>query len=174
MIEYPRILPDHMASHEYRFVTRWHVPGTCEQVYAILEDTERVARFWPSLYHTVDVVYPGDAGGTGKLVKVVTRGFLPYVIRWNFRVTDSNRPYGFSIDADGDLSGTGRWTFMQDDDGVAVLYEWNVSASKPLLKTLSFLLRPLFAANHNWVMKRGEKGLRKELLASEKALSFTH
>ncbi len=153
---------DPMDATEYRFVTRWRVPGTCEAVYAILEDVPRVARFWPQLYRTAAVTEPGD-GVRGKTVAAETKGFLPYVIHWNFRVTDSDRPHGFAIEAWGDLVGSGRWTFVQDGTDVDVTYHWSVRSEKPLLKRLSFLLRPLFALNHNWVMDRGRDGLLREL-----------
>jgi hypothetical protein len=41
---------------------------------------------------------------------------------------------------------------------------WRVRAAKPLLRYLSFLLRPVFAANHHWAMARGEESLKLELL----------
>ncbi|HRH93835.1 MAG TPA: polyketide cyclase, partial [Candidatus Peribacteria bacterium] len=92
--------------------------------------------------------------------------FLPYVLRWNFRVTDSKRPDGFAIEAWGGLTGHGCWTFTQNGPDTDVAYEWSVRADKPLLKYFSFLLRPLFALNHNWVMDRGREGLLRELAAS--------
>jgi hypothetical protein len=43
------------------------------------------------------------------------------------------------------------------------VYDWRIRAEKPLLKRLSFLLRPLFEANHRWAMARGEESLKLEL-----------
>ena len=36
-------------------------------------------------------------------------------------------------------------------------------SEKPLLKTLSFLLKPIFEANHRWAMAQGETSLALEL-----------
>jgi hypothetical protein len=44
-----------------------------------------------------------------------------------------------------------------------ITYDWWVSVSKPLLRGLTWLLRPLFAANHRWAMARGEESLHLEL-----------
>ena len=71
--------------------------------------------------------------------------------------------YRSSLAATGDLTGTGRWIFTQDGSGVVITYGWRVSASKPLLRRLTWLLRPVFAANHRWAMARGEESLRLEL-----------
>ena len=70
---------------------------------------------------------------------------------------------GFALSAAGDLEGTGRWTFVQDGPEVVITYDWRVSASKPLLRRLTWLLRPVFSANHRWAMARGEESLRLEL-----------
>jgi hypothetical protein len=54
-----------------------------------------------------------------------------------------------------------------------ITYNWRVSAIKPLLRWLSWLLRPVFAANHRWAMARGEESLRPELRRRRRATSET-
>ena len=53
--------------------------------------------------------------------------------------------------------------FEQDGPEVVITYDWQVSAAKPLLRRLSWLLKPVFSANHRWAMERGEESLRLEL-----------
>ena len=65
--------------------------------------------------------------------------------------------------ASGDFEGEGRWSLTQDGLYTDVTYHWSIEANKPLLRYLSFLLRPLFAANHHWAMARGEESLEREL-----------
>jgi hypothetical protein len=55
------------------------------------------------------------------------------------------------------------WTFRQDGPFVDIEYDWRIRAEKPLLRSLSFLLKPIFEANHRWAMARGEESLRLEL-----------
>src|SRR6185295_9030162 len=55
------------------------------------------------------------------------------------------------------------WTFRQDGSFVDITYDWRLRAEKPLLRNLSFLMRPLFEANHRWAMAQGEESLRLEL-----------
>ncbi len=57
-----------------------------------------------------------------------------------------------STHATAGASGIGRTEFSYCD-----------SADKPLLKYFSFLLRPLFQLNHDYVMKKGEEGLKRQL-----------
>jgi len=152
-----------MPANDYRFVTRWRLPGTVEQVSDVIGDTDTLIRVLPSLYSTAAVIEPGDEHGVGKTLRVETRGHLPYTLRWSFRVTESRQPYGYSIDAWGDMVGTGVWTFEPDGDATRVTYDWRVRTEKLLLNWLSPLLKPLFKSNHDRVMADGEAGIRREL-----------
>jgi hypothetical protein len=152
-----------MVRDKYDFVTRWRLPGRCEDVADLLEDTEAMARWWPSLYRRCTILERGGAHGLGRCVDVVTKGFLPYTIHWRFTVVEERYPYGSRIRAQGDLEGEGRWTLRERDGGVEVTYEWSVRANHPLLRRFSRVLRPLFAANHDWTMRQGLRGLRREL-----------
>ena len=151
-----------MASNDYAFVTRWRVAGTVAEVHEVLADAASLPRWWPSVYLEVQVLSPGDAAGVGKTVELLTQGWLPYRLRWKF-VTTEVRPDGFTLEASGDFEGRGVWTFVQAGDGVDVTYDWRIQARKPILRSLSWLLKPVFAANHRWAMARGERSLALEL-----------
>jgi len=152
-----------MSANEYHFVSHWRVRSTLEEVSDVLGSPLELPRWWPSVYLAVREVEPGDAGGIGRVVELHTKGWLPYTLRWSFRVTESRRPNGFSLEAWGDLEGRGVWTFRQDGDFVDIDYDWRIRAEKPILRYLSFLLKPIFAANHRWAMERGEESLLAEL-----------
>jgi hypothetical protein len=152
-----------MASSDYHFISHWRVEGNLEEVSEIIGDAAGLVRWWPSVYLDIQVLAPGDATGVGKVVSLFTKGWLPYTLRWQFVVTESRSPQGFSLRASGDFDGTGVWTFVQDGPWVAITYDWRIRAEKPLLRYGSFLLKPLFAANHRWAMARGEESLRLEL-----------
>ena len=154
-----------MATNDYHFTTHWHLPDTTvQEISDILGNGPDLARWWPSVYLGVKGLEPGDSKtGLGKVIDLYTKGWLPYTLRWQFRVTENNAPYGFSLEAWGDFVGRGIWTFEQDGDNVNVTYDWKVSAGKPLLRNLSWLLKPVFSANHHWAMRIGYKSLLLEL-----------
>jgi len=151
-----------MASNDYEFVTRWRVQGTVAEVKEILGDAASLPRWWPSVYLDVSVLVPGDPAGVGKTVELLTQGWLPYQLRWRF-VTTEARADGFTLEATGDFEGRGVWTFVQAGSDVDVTYDWRIRARKALLRSLSWLLKPVFAANHRWAMARGEESLALEL-----------
>jgi hypothetical protein len=153
-----------MAVNQYVFLTHWQVESTAEEVSAILEDIESYTRWWPSVYLDIQVLEKGGKNGLGKKASLFTKGWLPYTLRWQMQVTESRFPLGFTLKATGDFLGTGIWTFHQNDSHVDARFDWRLAAEKPLLKYLSFLFKPLFAANHRWAMARGLESLKLELL----------
>ena len=153
-----------MAWNDYHFISKWKVEGTCGEVADILGDTLSLTRWWPSVYLDVRELEPPDSRGVGRRVALITKGWLPYTLRWEFQVVESRYPHGFTIAASGDFDGRGAWVFEQAGPLVEITYDWRLSAEKPLLKSLSFALKPLFEANHRWAMARGEESLKLELL----------
>jgi hypothetical protein len=149
--------------NDYEFITRWRVEGTCSEVADILGDPLALPRWWPSVYLDVEELGPPDARGIGRRVRLHTKGWLPYTLRWEFEIVESRYPFGFTLVAAGDFDGRGVWTLEQHDRFVDVTYDWRIRAEKPLLKNLSFVLKPLFEANHRWAMAQGEKSLTLEL-----------
>ena len=150
--------------NDYHFVTTWRVQGTCGEVADVLSDPLRLAVWWPSVYLKVEELEPAKAeNGIGRRVRLLTKGWLPYTLCWDLVVLDSTYPHRITIAAAGDFEGTGAWTFRQDGDGVDITYDWKIRATKPLLRNLSFFLRPLFEANHRWAMAQGEESLVLEL-----------
>ena len=113
------------AANEYIFVTRWRVTASLEEVFDILADAESLARWWPSVYLEVGRRPDG-------VVDLYTKGWLPYTLRWHFRVSENDRPHGFSLEAEGDLAGRGVWTLHQDGAYTDIVYDWRVRADKPI------------------------------------------
>ena len=152
-----------MASNEYHFITTWRVKSTCEEITDILGNALDLSRWWPSVYLEVKELEKGAPNGIGKVIGLYTKGWLPYTLRWQFRVTNINSPYGFQLEAWGDFVGRGIWTFEQENDDVKITYDWKIQATKPLLRYLSFIMKPIFSANHHWAMAKGEESLNLEL-----------
>ena len=148
---------------DYHVVTRWRVAGTCGEVADVIGDAASLARWWPAVYLRVDELEPPDSRGVGRRLRLLTTGWLPYTLTWELTVTESRYPNGLSLTASGDVVGTGVWTFAQDGDTVAIVFDWRVRATQPRLRQWSRWLRPLFAANHRWAMRQGEESLRLEL-----------
>ncbi len=151
------------SANDYHFMTYWRVRGTLAEVTAVIGDATQLTRWWPAVYLDVKELKPGDANGIGREIRLYTKGFLPYTLRWDFRVTEVESQQHIKLEAKGDFVGYGIWTFEPDGEWVNIQYEWHIQAEKPLLRDLSFLLKPIFSANHRWAMQKGLESLELEL-----------
>ncbi|MCL4867512.1 MAG: polyketide cyclase [Anaerolineae bacterium] len=152
-----------MSNNEYQFTTQWRVKSSVTELSELLGNAPDLVRWWPSVYLDVQQLEPGDERGIGRVIALYTKGWLPYTLNWQFRVSQSRHPYGYTIEAWGDFVGRGEWTFAPDGEYVIATYDWQIRVEKPLLRLLSPILKPVFAANHLWAMRMGEKSLQLEL-----------
>lgn len=156
-----------MPSNAYHFIDTWYIRGTVQEVADILLNADDLPRWWPSTYLDVRltkrVLSHGSERKVGEEGSVYAKGWLPYTIRFNYRVVEQRYPNGFTIAAAGDLTGRGVWSYQQDGDYVKTTFEWIIQADKPLLRLFSFAFKPIFASNHRWTMRQGEESLKLEL-----------
>jgi hypothetical protein len=152
-----------MSVNDYHFVTRWRIRGNLTEVADVLQDAQSLPEWWPAVYLEVTQLAAGDNRGIGEVIGLHTKGWLPYTLKWRFTVTESNYPLGFALRAEGDLEGSGIWSLEQDGPWANVTYDWKIRADKPVLRMLSFLLKPIFSANHAWAMARGQESLALEI-----------
>lgn len=149
--------------NDYHFITHWHAPGRIEHVYDLISNPIEYPRWWSSVYLETEELALGDESGVGQRFRLHTKGFLPYTLRWEACTMEANRPERLEIRATGDFNGRGIWILRQNGPVVDVDFDWKLTAEKPLLRYLSFLLKPLFSANHRWAMGKGQQGLIREL-----------
>ena len=115
-------------SSDYRFLTEWRVPGTIAEVSDVLRDGRTLPDWWPSVYLAVRAF--GEAGEVGGGNRPAHEGLAALHAAVD---PDAHQPVtdtGFALSADGDLEGTGRWTFVQDGPEVVITYDWRVSADQ--------------------------------------------
>jgi len=79
------------------------------------------------------------------------------------RTTKVERPDLLEGDASGELAGLGRWRLFEQGGVTAVLYEWNVRTTRAWMNLLAPVARPVFAVNHDYVMRNGGQGLARLL-----------
>ncbi|MBS1816505.1 MAG: polyketide cyclase [Acidobacteria bacterium] len=153
-----------MSVNDYHFVTRWRVQGTTGEVADVLRNPLDLVRWWPAVYLAADEIEPPNDRGLAQRVRLHTKGWLPYTLRWDLTVVESRYPERFAIEASGDFVGRGVWTLEQDGAYVNATYDWRIRAEKPLLQRLAPVMRPVLEANHRWAMSQGEESLKLELL----------
>ena len=137
----------------YRFVDEWHVPASPEWVYGLLSCPREYPDWWGDAFLQGE----GDPrpAAPGKRARLLTRGRLPYRLRWELVCVEAIAPTRLVSRIEGDFVGEGVWSISPAGDGTRVLLQWNVEVRKGVVRRLTPLLRPLFARNHRWAMARG-------------------
>lgn len=147
----------------YSFRTQWRLAGTTAEVRSVLDDVLSLPDWWPSVYLSVALLEEGGSDGVGRRVWLRTTGWLPYTLMWTSVLTEPVTERGFSFRASGDFEGMGEWLFRQDGPEVVLTFVWRIGVNKPIVRRMTWLFRPVFAANHRWAMARGQQSLLREL-----------
>ena len=150
-------------TNDYHFITHWQAAGSVEKAYELISNPLEYPRWWPSVYLQTEELDRGDENGVGRRFRLHTKGWLPYTLRWESCAIEVERPHRIQIRATGDFDGRGIWTLRQNGSLVDIEFDWKLKPEKPIIRYLSFLLKPLFSANHRWAMARGQEGMAREL-----------
>jgi hypothetical protein len=95
--------------------------------------------------------------------RIAWRSRIPYELEFEFTVQELDEPRCMKGVASGELSGNGHWRLFEQDGVTAVTYEWNVRTTRAWMNLLAPLARPVFAYNHDVVMRWGGEGLARRL-----------
>ena len=128
----------------YAFTTVWHVRAPIERVWDALQDPER---WWPGLRR--------DGA------RFIWKGWLPYTLTAEIRTVRREEPHVLEVSACGALEGRGAWRLDREPDGTRVRYDWRVATRVRWMRWLGPVGRPVFRWNHDVVMRRGARGLKR-------------
>ena len=145
------------STGEYVFVDEWDVDAPAHAIFTALADARTYPEWWIPVYKDVDSDGPP---AIGRVSWQHFKGRLPYHLRTESRIVRLEPPRVVVAEVGGDLRGRGTWTLTPvGPDRTHVRFDWIVFADKPLLRTLTPLLRPLFRWNHGWAIARAMEGL---------------
>ena len=152
-----------MAS-QYAFITRWQIKAPLPEVWDTIHDSTHWPLWWKGVVE-VKELQKGDIDGVGGIREYTWRSIMPYQLAFKMRLTELEKYKRMKGEAFGELEGMGEW-FFEEKNGISfVQYNWNVFTNKAWMNNLAFILKPVFAFNHNVVMSWGAKGLAKKLNA---------
>lgn len=146
----------------YSFLTTWLLDSPREPVWEAIHDQESWPQWWRGV-EEAEELRPGTEDGLGSVSRLVWKSLLPYRVEFEVTTKRVERPYLLEGHAVGELDGVGRWRLYESDGVTAVLYEWNVSTTKPWMNLLAPFARPAFEWNHDWVMSHGGEGIARLL-----------
>ncbi len=145
-----------MPMNSYRFRSVWSVDSSPEVTFEVLADLGSYPLWWPEVRDARRIAEDG--------AELRCRSLLPYDLvfeTWH----NAKEPEVGLLRADlvGDLEGVAAWRVMADGAGSRLVYEQAVVVRKPLLRKVALVGRPLMKANHELMMRHGQRGLRAYL-----------
>lgn len=142
----------------FTFTHLWLTSAPPARVFEVLADADHYPQWWPQI-RSVTRLGPDDG-----LARV--RSLLPLTLTLHLRRTETDAAAGrLAVAITHDLTGWARWTVGPDADtgGTRAAYVQEVVVSAPTLARLAPHAGPLLRANHAWMMRSGERGLRRRL-----------
>ncbi|MCA1655978.1 MAG: polyketide cyclase [Pseudonocardiaceae bacterium] len=143
-----------MSLHDYSFRHIWLIRAATARVFTALVDLTSYPAWWPDI-RTVTRVDDDTA-------EVTCRALLPYSLTIRMHRTEQDERAGrMRVDMTGDLEGYVQGVVAEHRTAGALLtISQRVVLTKPLLRALAPVARPLFHANHAVMMRRGQRGFR--------------
>ena len=160
----------------YVLPSSWLLDASPEDVWEAVAGPEMDwPRWWPGC--TRQDVSPaaapsGDRAAVllSSTVRLQFRAALGYRLSITLRPTAVDHPVSIDFDAAGDLAGSGqiRLTPLAADGGTEPVQtrmdiSWRVRPTRPWMRLLTPVARPVLTAAHALLMHRGEKGLQRLL-----------
>lgn len=148
----------------YDWTTEWTVDAPRAEVFRILNTPDLQQRWWPSMVVERAEQLPGGSDRWAITYRVVQapsvrRVAPPFIIR--SLTSDVERDVRTRAVVTGDLAGVLETLYYdRPDGGTRIVFHWYTRVTNPLLNALGYLMRPVYRASHDHVMREGEAGLR--------------
>ena len=143
----------------FRFDRAFDLEASPEQLWAVLERTEKYPAWW-SWLKTLDV---GDLR-EGAVARCVVRAPLPYTLRFEVVVQRVVPRETISTIVRGDLEGPARLDVEATSGGSSARLTWELELRDSLLRTLSMFTRPAMVWAHDRVIEMGLRDFERRAL----------
>lgn len=156
-----------MKDYIFSFTTTWHIPHDLETVWNRIAMVSEYPMWWPGMKR-VEVLQERDLPvAVGNAFRFLVSSPL-YQLSYTTTVTEYIAGKTIIAHSEGDLKGTGTWTFLSLPGETQATFVWEVSLTPYFLRLVSYIpfVRIIMRYFHNQLMRSGEHGLRQLLSKS--------
>jgi hypothetical protein len=150
-------------AEEFCLESSWAIDASIRELLAVVRDPLSLASWWSAVFLRVELIEPGGSDLVGLAVRFHSKGFLPHTFQCTARISRADPRGALIIETWGDFEGTGTIETRRTASGLSIGIVWRVRVRQPYIRPFLRLLRPVFAANHRWAMRRGREGLEAEI-----------
>jgi hypothetical protein len=148
--------------NSYIFTSDWAIQAPVSRAEHAIIDIAKWHDWWLAV-DDIRVLVENDSY-VGSEFASTWRSRAGYGLRLRITITEYVPGSYIAFDSAGDLKGSGSWRFTSNSDNcTAMKIDWDVQPTKPWMRLLSPLLRPVFVYNHHLIMEDGERSLNRYL-----------
>ena len=153
-------VPPAARRHTQAFVFEhtWRIPAPIDEVFAVLAKPEDYPTWWPQVRRTERI---DDESGYAWV-----RSLAPVTLHLTLtRQIEDAQSHTLRVALAGDLVGECGWQLTANGNETIGEFTQRVHLADGLIGTVADLrpARMVLRANHNWMMRSGERGLRNHL-----------
>ncbi len=143
----------------FRFDRTWWFPLPPEQLWAVLNRTDRYPSWWSWLRE-----FEAEGFEPGTSARCVIQSPLPYPLRCSIRIDEMRAPRSIVTTVDGDLRGPARLEVQPAADGCTARLVWSLTPGNPTLRRLAIIGRPAMVWAQDRVVATGVHQFRRRAL----------
>lgn len=146
----------------FRFKSIWNIEADLITIWNHIAEVKKYPLWWPGV-EAVELLTVSDLPiSLGAKTAYVIASPL-YMLHYQTEVKEFETGKYILAHAEGDLVGTGRWTFQQQPKQTQATFDWEVALTPLLLRTASYVpgAKSIMGYFHKRLMANGETGLKK-------------
>jgi hypothetical protein len=143
----------------FRFDRTWWFPVSPEELWAVLDETERYPSWWSWLRE-----FETDGFAAGSNAYCMIQSPLPYALRCTIHVDEMRAPEAIITTVTGDLQGPARLEVHRAAQGCTAQLVWSLTPGNLVLRQLARVGRPAMVWAHDRVVATGVDQFRRRAL----------
>ena len=154
-----------------RLSGNWLVKASQREIWAALTGSS-YCHWWPEACQEMRRVSDGPANSGSSAYQIATNGWLSRPLLWRLELLEVAPGRRVAMRASRDLVGHMDWTLEKDSPWTVVNFDGEIAVQgSGMLTHLGIVIEPFIQSHINWVMQRGEIGLRTEISLRNSASS---
>ena len=143
----------------------WDIDVDISQLDFVINEPHLITTWWAAGFLKVEILAGDYYSPEGLKVRLWTKGMMPHSFKFLARVFHDKQKNQVIVKTDGDFNGIGTISLNAVTKNKSQIHiNWRTSVNNHYLYPLMILLKPIFIANHRWAMRRGEQGIKQELI----------
>ena len=148
----------------FHFRSVWRVHAPLVTVWNTVGKLTDYPQWWPGIARVTLLTGHELPIAIGTKAAYEVRSPL-YTLHYQTEIVSFQTGASIAVAAQGDLEGTGAWTFSQQPGMTEATFDWNVRLRPPFLRTVSHVpgAKSIMRFFHDRLMAKGEEGLQRIL-----------